>query len=123
MLKKKLDRIHIDVLENDDGSITYQGAQFEYEIKVFEDDKHVGNLPPEFVDLSPEKAVEVLGESAGAHVLKLAEVEDILANERSMYAQSTGQLRTDCHNMEQRALAAEQKLAAVKAALGLEDSI
>lgn len=87
MIKKKLDIIQVDVSEDEDGVITYQGATFFYNREVWEDDKMVGKLDMESVSATIEQAQDILGEAAGAHVQKLDEVENILAAERAEWAE------------------------------------
>lgn len=87
MIVKKLDIIQVDVAEDDEGNISYQGATFFYSREVWEDGVNVGKLPNEAVSATVEQAQEILGEAAGAHVQKLNEVEKILEGERAEWAE------------------------------------
>lgn len=74
MIVKELDKIIIDVKQNADGSFTYEGAVYIYQQKVVDNGKEY-QIAPESVAVPPEQAVQLLGDSAGAYVAKLAEVE------------------------------------------------
>lgn len=87
MIKKKLDIIQVDVSEDEDGVITYQGATFFYSREVWEDGVLVGKLDAEAVSATVEQAEEILGSAAGAHVKKLDEVENILAAGREEWTE------------------------------------
>lgn len=111
MIKRKLDKIIVDVLEKEDGTREYQGAHFVYERQVYEDDKHVGNLEPEFEIVKPEDAVKILGETAGGHVAQLDRTENILATEREEWKTIEVRLQTEIQALNTQLTEANQELA------------
>lgn len=99
-IKSKLDKVIVDVLEKDDGSLAFQGAQFMYERFLFEDEKQLDKLAPEFKDVSPDDAKRVLGTVAAAHVIQLAKVEEILVEEREAWANHQKAFQTQIDELQ-----------------------
>jgi len=114
---RKLDAITVDVHEDDDGNITFQGAVFVYS-RTYEEDGKVEELQPETIIGKPEDAIRVLGASAGKHVVKLAEVEELLQSEREAWKAEKEELEKRLDEAEKAKLQLEAELNALTGVLG-----
>jgi len=121
MIKKKLDIIQVDVAEDDNGVVTYQGATLFYSREVWDNGENIGKLPHETASASVEEAQKILGGSTGAYVQKLAETEQILADERADWAEEKvaleariAQLENDNTTMSNELTAASERLSTIQ---------